>query len=124
MPLSLRPEPYEAPPFGQLLIFIGALLQLLSILSLNYSFALVPAKRKIKTSYMYRFVRHPLYACYIIGLTGYILSYRSPLNNVIYIITLLSIYIRLIREEHHLASDRLYRKYMIKVPYRLIPFIF
>ncbi|RIZ68022.1 MAG: isoprenylcysteine carboxylmethyltransferase family protein [Methylococcales bacterium] len=124
MPLSLRPEQYGMLPFGEYLIFLGAFFQTLSIISLNRSFALVPAKRVIKTSYMYRIVRHPLYASYILGITGYVLRYTSEVNLTIYIITMISIGIRVIREESHLAKDSTYIEYMQKVRYRLIPFVF
>ena len=123
-PLSLRPEPYSIFPPGEYLVFLGAFLQALSILSLNRSFALVPAKRVIKTSYMYSLVRHPLYASYILGLAGYVLHYTSDTNIVIYLISLISIVIRVFREERHLASDALYLEYMQIVRYRLIPFVF
>ena len=123
-PLSLRPEPYGIFPSGEYLVFLGAFLQALSIISLNRSFALVPAKRVIKTTRMYRIVRHPLYASYILGLTGYVLQYTSDVNITIYLISLVSIFIRVFREEHHLASDATYLEYMQIVKYRLIPFVF
>ena len=123
-PLSLRPEPYGILATGEYLVFLGIFLQALSILSLNRSFALVPAKRVIKTSHMYGIVRHPLYASYILGLTGYVLRYTSEVNITILIITLVTIAIRVFREERHLANDCTYHEYMQKVRYRLIPFVF
>ncbi len=123
-PLSLRPESYGILPYGEYLVFFGALIQALSILSLNRSFALVPAKRVIKTTYMYGIVRHPLYASYLFGLTGYVLRHTSEINIIIYIITLLSIVTRVFREERHLGNDCAYLEYMQRVRYRLIPFVF
>ncbi len=123
-PLLLRPEASGILPSAQWLVFIGGFFQALSILSLNRSFALVAAKRDIKTSKMYRLVRHPLYASYILGLTGYVLSNSSLFNGVIYLITMLLLCVRMFREESHLALDQAYLEYMQKVPYRLIPFVF
>ena len=44
-------------------------------------------------------------------------------NVAVYAISMLFLYLRIIKEEKHLALDPLYRQYQLKVRYRLVPFI-
>jgi protein-S-isoprenylcysteine O-methyltransferase Ste14 len=94
------------------------------MVSLNRSFAIVPANREIKTAGMYRFVRHPLYASYLVMLTSYVLANTTFENVLVFAFVMGCMFIRMFREEKHLALDAEYRNYMRKVRYRLIPFIF
>jgi protein-S-isoprenylcysteine O-methyltransferase Ste14 len=103
---------------------VGAAIQVLGLISLNRSFAIVAAKRVIKTAWMYRVVRHPIYASYCLTFTGYVLANTSPANVTIYAISIVFLIARIFREEAHLSLDPLYREYMQSVRYRLVPFIF
>jgi protein-S-isoprenylcysteine O-methyltransferase Ste14 len=100
------------------------LLQILGVLSLNKSLAIVPAKRQIKTRGMYRLVRHPLYTSHILAMTGYVLANTTTGNVIVYAVAVASLFIRIIREERHLALDPQYRQYMEQVRYRLLPLVF
>ena len=106
------------------LLILGSTLQLAGLLSLNRSFGLVAARREIKTTGAYRVVRHPLYASYLISLSGYLLANTSPTNTLVYVATISLLLARLLREERFLATDVRYRAYMRQVKYRLLPFIF
>lgn len=106
------------------LLILGSTLQLAGLLSLNRSFGLVAARREIKTTGAYRVVRHPLYASYLISLSGYLLANTSPTNTIVYVATISLLLARLLREERFLATDVRYRAYMRQVKYRLLPFIF
>lgn len=105
-------------------IVVGAFFQILTIISLNRSFALVAAKREIKTAWMYRIVRHPLYASYCLVFLGYMLTNTSLANVLVYLAAMIFLCLRIFREEKHIALDPVYREYMLKVHYRLIPFVF
>ncbi|HTN67440.1 MAG TPA: methyltransferase, partial [Burkholderiaceae bacterium] len=85
---------------------------------------LVAAKRKIKTAWMYRIVRHPIYASYCLIFTGYLLANTTLYNLLVYAVSLIFLGARIFREESHLALDPAYRGYMHEVRYRLVPFIF
>jgi len=122
-PLFFRPTLWGILPLAKFAIIAGAFFQILSLISLNRSFALVAAKRDIKTSWMYRIVRHPLYASYCLSLTGYVLTNTTLFNLLIYLINMGFQFVRIFKEEKHLSLDPLYREYMLKVRYRLIPFI-
>ena len=123
-PLLLRPASWGLAPFAQYAIIIGVMIQIAGLISLNRSIAIVAAKREIKTTGLYRIVRHPLYAGYFLIFSGYVLMNTSGMNVIIYILTLGFLFIRVFREEVHLAQDSLYREYMQKVSYRIIPFVY
>lgn len=111
-------------PTAKHAIVAGVGLTILGMISLNRSFALVAAKREIKTSGMYSLVRHPLYASYLLTFTGYLLANSTMENLVVYVFTMGCMFIRMFREEKHLSIDNEYEKYMQQVRYRVIPFIF
>lgn len=123
-PLFFRPEAWGVLPLASYLVIVGATIQVLGVISLNRSFALVAAKRVIKTAWMYRVVRHPIYASYCLSFTGYVLINTSLANVTIYVVSLGFLIARIFREEAHLSLDPLYREYMQGVRYRLVPFIF
>ncbi|MWV16780.1 isoprenylcysteine carboxylmethyltransferase family protein [Pseudomonas sp. L-22-4S-12] len=124
LPLLLRPAAWGIVPAASIALVAGVGIQILALLSLNRSFALVAAKREIKTSWMYRIVRHPIYASYFLTLTGYVLTNTTLQNLVIYATTLAFLCARIFKEEKHLALDPSYRQYMLDVRYRLFPYIF
>jgi len=111
-------------PEARLLLVLGCLLQIGGLLSLNRSFGLVAARREIKTGGLYRVVRHPLYASYLLGFTGYTLSNSSWRNLAVAMIVMLLLLARIVREERLLQQDATYRAYMRQVKYRLLPLIF
>jgi protein-S-isoprenylcysteine O-methyltransferase Ste14 len=123
-PLFFRPVDWGVLPSASALMVVGAAIQLLGLISLNRSFALVAAKRVIKTAWMYRVVRHPIYASYCLLFTGYVLAHTSPANIVVYAVTISFLIARIFREEAHLSLDPVYREYMQGVRYRLVPFVF
>lgn len=123
-PLFLRPAAYGVLPQAEILIPLGTILQIAGLISLNRSFALVAAKREIKTGWMYRIVRHPLYASYFLIFGGYILVHTTAMNLILYLVTMSFLCLRIFREERHLSLDPAYRDYMLKVRYRIIPYLF
>lgn len=123
-PLFLRPADYGVLPQAEILIALGTILQIAGLISLNRSFAIVAAKREIKTGWMYRIVRHPLYASYFVIFGGYVLVHTSTTNFILYLITMSFLCLRIFREEQHLSLDPTYRNYMQNVRYRIIPYIF
>ena len=123
-PLCFRPASWEVTPWAKYAIVAGVIIQVAGLVSLNRSIAVVAAKREIKTKGLYRFVRHPLYASYFLTFGGYVLMNTSIENLIIYVVTMGFLFIRVYREEEHLALDSLYQEYMHKVTYRVIPFVF
>ena len=106
------------------IMLIGFYLQISAKLILGRSFGLVAANRGIKVTGPYRIVRHPMYAGYTIIHLGFLLSFPSLWNAVLYSTQLAIQMARLLREELLLNQDQSYRDYAARVRYRLIPMIF
>lgn len=124
LPLFLRPTSESLVPGADWGIAIGATLQILGVLSLNRSFAIVPALRELKTRGMYRWVRHPIYASYLISQTAYVVGNWSARNALIWLLSMLFLLGRIHLEERHLARTPGYREYMRRVRWRLIPHLY
>lgn len=124
VPLLFSPARQGVLPSASVLVLLGSALQLAGLLSLNRSFGLVPALRTVKTGGVYRWVRHPLYASYVLSFTGYLLANSSAANLAVYAAALVLLGWRTLREERHLSRDAEYRAYMGRVKYRLLPFFF
>jgi len=103
---------------------VGAIAALLGLLALGRSFGIVAANRGLKMNGPYRFVRHPVYAAYLVTMVGYLLENPSLRNIVLVsIVTGLQI-VRISEEERCLREDDEYRAYTKRVRYRLVPFVY
>lgn len=122
--LCMAPSDWGLLPEARHAVAVGTFMQVLGMLSLNRSFGLVAATRQIKTGGLYRYIRHPLYASYLVTFTGYLLANTSRENVAVYVFAMGCMIVRIFREEHHLALELAYREYMDRVRYRLIPFVF
>lgn len=123
-PFLFSPAAWGIFPEAKLMLAVGSAIQIAGLISLNRSFGLVAANREIKTAGMYRFIRHPLYASYLLSFTGYVLANSSFSNLMVYITTIALLFFRLLREEKHLSLDKKYCDYMKQVRYRVIPLVF
>jgi protein-S-isoprenylcysteine O-methyltransferase Ste14 len=106
---------------GGVVTAIGSLFTFISIQWLGRSFAVLPSLRDIRTSGMYRFVRHPIYLSYIVAGLGTLMRHPSVYNSSVVLAGVLLMMWRIRFEERLLAQDELYRNYMDAVRYRLIP---
>ncbi|KQV80417.1 hypothetical protein ASD15_16355 [Massilia sp. Root351] len=123
-PLLFTPTASGMLPGGAAMIAAGVLLQIGGLLSLNRSFGLVAARRTVKTGGLYRLVRHPLYASYLLMYLGYVLVNTSLANLLLVLLGVVLLMARIVREERFLARDVQYLNYMGQVKYRLIPLLF
>jgi protein-S-isoprenylcysteine O-methyltransferase Ste14 len=123
-PSFFTPSTWGILPGADGLLYAGLLLQFLALISLNRSLGIVPAKRKIKTAGAYALIRHPMYASHLVAITGYVLTNTTWANIITYAVVTACLFVRISREEAHLALDPLYRHYMERVRYRLFPFVF
>jgi len=121
-PMLLRPvEGAEDVLVGEILLVFGFAMQILSLASLNRSFGLLPALRGVKSSGMYRWVRHPLYASYVIMYLGYLVSNQSLSNVAVAIFGTAFLVMRIHYEEDFLIQQADYRRYVNRTHWRLIP---
>jgi len=102
----------------------GMLVALAGVFSLNRSFGLVAANRGVKTSGIYQFIRHPVYAGYFISFLAFFLQ-NICLYNLIILVTFYVVEVmRIFAEEKFLSQDQQYKDYMKKVRWRLLPAVF
>ncbi len=125
--LLLRPEGHiilGAESTSVAIQLAGATLAIVTSLSLGRSFGIVAANRGVKTEGAYRFVRHPIYASYLIGYIAYLLAAISILNVFIMVVSLTFQVRRMNAEEAVLKRDPQYSEYAERVRYRLVPGIY
>lgn len=101
----------------------GLSLTIYGTLSLSRSFGIIPANRGVRTTGLYRLVRHPIYFSYVIFYTGFILNNYSLHNTLVVALFALAQTYRIFAEERLLSQDPEYVTYKTKVRWRLIPFI-
>jgi protein-S-isoprenylcysteine O-methyltransferase Ste14 len=102
----------------------GMLVQVYAKLALGRSFGVVPAHRGLRMAGPYRFVRHPMYAGYLLSHLAFLAMNPSWWNLAVYSL-LYSLQIpRLLAEERLLQRDPQYRAYSFNVCFRLIPGVF
>lgn len=120
----LRPgggNPGWIDPLGLTLQGLGIALGICGYMALGRSLGLVPAHRGLVTSGIYRVVRHPLYASYVIAELGYLVQSPRLWNLGVLLVVWACQAARIISEERLLASDRQYRLYSERTRWRLLP---
>ena len=124
LPLLLRPSALAPVPLavlGNAIQLVGGLLVLAATLRLGRSFGIVAANRGIQTGGLYRVVRHPIYAAYVLAFGGFVLAHPTLSNGVILAGWLIVQVLRVRAEERLLMQDTGYATYAAQVRYRLIP---
>ena len=115
---------FVPPHVASALMFAGLVIQISAKATLWRSFGIVPANRGIKTVGIYRLVRHPVYAGYSVTHIGFLIGFPNVWNAFLYVAVMAVQIARIMREERLLADDPVYRAYMQRVRYRLLPGIF
>ena len=120
-------RPFVHPLVGvaapMLLWASGLALSIAAKVSLNVRFGLAPANRGVQARGAYAFIRHPMYAGYILMGASYFLMNPSPWNAAVYVIAWSAQFARVVREERWLGRDPAYRAYAEAVRFRFIPFV-
>jgi protein-S-isoprenylcysteine O-methyltransferase Ste14/uncharacterized membrane protein (UPF0127 family) len=126
LPLLMRPTDGRGPLawLGQPTQALGLLLTIAGLASLGRSFGLVAADRGIQTGGLYRFVRHPLYAGYLVGYVGYTIVFPSLHNLLITGGSIVALNARAVIEERFLRRDPVYGAYADRVRWRFIPCLY
>lgn len=107
----------------QAIQFVGMVMQIFALCSLNTSFGTVAANRGVKTQGLYKFVRHPLYSAYVVSYLGFVINHPTAWNLSLYAAQFVFFFLRAQAEERLLLRSEEYRAYSAQVRWRLIPFI-
>jgi protein-S-isoprenylcysteine O-methyltransferase Ste14 len=115
------------PPWG---IAAGFGLQLgglavciVSLLALGRSFGFVAADRGVQTRGPYAWVRHPVYASYLLIQAGYVMQAVSGRNILVFAVATGRNVGRVLAEERLLSGSAAYRAYRERVRWRVIPYV-
>jgi len=121
-PFLLRPVDASADVLlGNTLQIMGFVLQIGALIALNRCLGLLPAHRGVKSSGLYRWVRHPLYMAYVITYAGFFLNNPS-LGNLVIVVSGTGFLIMRIRyEEGLLIKYPKYAEYASATRWRLFP---
>lgn len=93
-------------------------------MSLGRSFGLMPANRGIVCSGLYRVIRHPIYAGYLLTHAAYLAAQPSLTNAVVLLAGDSALMVRAIFEERTLSQDPSYMAYRSRVRWRVLPGVF
>ena len=107
----------------QILGVCGLIISLLGVLTFNKSFGLLPADRGVVKTGIYHFVRHPIYAGYLLTNSCFILQNYSHWNFVLFSLFVTGEMLRLLREEKLLCQNQEYLQYTKETQWRIIPAI-
>jgi protein-S-isoprenylcysteine O-methyltransferase Ste14 len=126
MPMFVRPggQPLLSPIAGTVLMFAGLSIAIWAKATLRLSFGIAAANRGAVKGGPYRFLRHPMYAGYIVVYAGFLLNNPLLWNIAIYIPAVGLLAARILAEESVLRADPAYVAYMQPVRYRLLPGLF
>jgi protein-S-isoprenylcysteine O-methyltransferase Ste14 len=113
---ALIPDIYTA-----LVSAVGLGLIIVGKLTLGRSFALMPAHRGLVCTGVYGWVRHPIYAGYLITHVAFVIAHPAWWNVVLLVVGDVSLLMRSVYEERTLARDPEYLGYMARVKWRVLP---
>jgi protein-S-isoprenylcysteine O-methyltransferase Ste14 len=103
---------------------IGLSIVIAGKVALGRSFGLMPANRGVVSNGVYRIVRHPIYAGYVVTHAAFLAAHPTPTNLLLLVVSDVSLLVRAAYEERTLALDPAYRAYMDRVRSRILPGLF
>jgi len=105
-------------------IVASNVLGLLTLLNLGRSFGVFIAFREIRTTGLYRIVRHPMYLTDILLRVGYLISHFTLFIVAAFILSSACYVYRAVLEERFLLNRPEYVEYFRRVKYRFIPYVY
>jgi protein-S-isoprenylcysteine O-methyltransferase Ste14 len=127
VPMLVSPlsgQPLVPVTIGGVFVLLGLIVQVHAKILMGRSWGLVAAHRGLCLDGPYRFVRHPMYAGYLMTHLGFLIVHPSLWNFLVYFVCYALQLPRLLLEERVLSADPLYGDYQAQVRFRLIPGIF
>lgn len=126
LPMMVRPGGHSMiPPTVAIALMLGGILfSIWGKLILRRSFGLAAANRGVVRGGAYAFVRHPIYAGYVLVYIGFLLSNPTVWNALVYLGVIALLVVRILAEERVLRRDPAYADFMREVRFRLAPGLF
>jgi protein-S-isoprenylcysteine O-methyltransferase Ste14 len=109
------------PAAGLILVTLGAVLSLVSLVTIGKLFGIRPVLRGLVTSGPYRLIRHPMYLSYVIADIGYNLEEWNSITLLLVLIGWGSLIYRIQAEERVMSQHAEWPAYVGLVRYRLFP---
>lgn len=106
------------------LSLIGLAFVIAGKIVLGRSFGLIPANRGVVARGPYGWMRHPIYAGYLLTHVGFIAAHPTAWNIAVIVIADSALVFRALLEERVLTQDERYREYCAKVGWHLVPGLF
>ena len=103
---------------------VGLLIVIGGKMTLGRSFGIVPANRGVVIGGPYAFVRHPIYAGYLLTHIAFVAANPTLENIVIAMISDVALVTRAFFEERTLSHDDRYQAYCQRVAWHLVPGVF
>jgi protein-S-isoprenylcysteine O-methyltransferase Ste14 len=103
---------------------VGLIVVIAGKMTLGRSFGIAPANRGVVIAGPYGFVRHPIYAGYVLTHVGFACAYPTGWNVALVVLTDAALMIRALYEERVLAKDRMYQTYCRRVAWHVVPGVF
>lgn len=103
---------------------VGLAIVITGKLTLGRSFGLMPANRGIVCRGVYKVLRHPIYAGYLVTHVAFLAAHPSLWNLAVFAVSDAALMVRSIYEERTLAKDPEYAEYMTRVRWRVAPGVF
>lgn len=120
--LTMLPQrPQDWNWVSLVLIAVGSFVAIMALMHLGRSFAIFPARRKLITNGLYRWIRHPAYAGEMMIMVGVTHAAGTNLAWILMMVTLAGVVGRIDREERLLAVDEGHQCYRQQVRWRLVP---
>jgi protein-S-isoprenylcysteine O-methyltransferase Ste14 len=120
----LRPvgaHPQWGVSIGLWVQLLGLLICVVAFLTLGRSFGFAAADRGLVTRGPYAVIRHPIYASYLLVLSGYLLQSISVWNALVVLLVTSCNVGRAFVEDRLLATSEQYEAYRSQVRWRLLP---
>ena len=126
LPLAMRPTdpPGALAGLGGALQVVGILAAIAAALSLGMSIGIVPGNRGVRTTGLFRWVRHPMYGAYLVCYLGYVAAFPSAANLALAAAAAAALGLRARAEERFLRADPVYRAYVTRTRWRLLPGVY
>ena len=103
---------------------VGLVLIIAGKITLGRSFGLVPANRGVVIGGVYGFVRHPIYAGYLLTHLAFACAHPTTWNVTVLVLTDTALIVRALYEEKVLEADRSYQSYCRRVAWHIVPGVF